>query len=588
VSRIASWIERPWLVLTLLTLPIAVALLRLRSPTWFPTGDLAQAELHARAVPGHFPLLGAAGRFGTIFEQGSHLGPAGAVLLSIPYRLAGANGWSLLFATAVLHIVAIAGVLMLARRTGGPRLMLAFGVALGAMIHSFGAAFFLEPWNPWFGVVVLLVAALCAWALWDGDMAVLPWFVIAVSVCAQVHVAYAPVVALLAVVVGVRIAVSPSARAALRGRLGVASTAIGLLVWLPPLIDQLTREPGNATVLWRHLVSPPEAPAGWRATTSTLVNELNLFGSWSTSVHSQPSATPTIGSWVGFVALWMLVALAVVIDHRRATPLLRCGWRVGATLVAASTATVLLVRGPVYDYLVRWLSSVTILVVVLVVLSIGDAVVPPHRRHAIGPAALGLVAVLVALAALATPVAPLERDSRLLAALAPASRELTSNDSDYLLRFHDPVALGALGIGLLADLEREGRRVVTDRWLSANVLPHRTVADIDAQTDDIIWVVTGDPAIERTRALPGAVVVAEADPRTPTEARRSDELRVGIEQALTEAGRTDLIARLDEQYGVSQVIAEPGLTADLVTDLEEYRALRLPAAVVLVPVEAPS
>ena len=56
--------------------PVVVALVALARPTWFPTGDMAQAELHVRGFWSHPPLVGAAGRIDDdAGVQGSHPGP---------------------------------------------------------------------------------------------------------------------------------------------------------------------------------------------------------------------------------------------------------------------------------------------------------------------------------------------------------------------------------------------------------------------------------------------------------------------------------------------------------------------------------
>lgn len=586
MRRAGFALGHPLAVSGVLAVPILVALVSAHSPTWYPTGDLAQAELHIRAVPMHMPLLGAAGRFGTIFDQGSHLGPAGAIALSVPYRLLGSSSWSVMGAVVALHLLALAASLVMMRRLAGVGAMWALAAVSAVMIRSFGTDWFLEPWNPWFGVVVLMATCIAAWGTWVGDDALLPVFVVAGSFCAQVHVAYAPVVAVIGLALVVRRAIARRRIAPPRRGIVVGSVLAGVLLWLPPVIDQITREPGNLTVLWRHLQDPPDAPAGWSATLSTLVNELNLFGSWSVGVNTDPSASPDPLRWIGFVGLVVLATAAIVAARRRRQPREIAAWYSLAIVVVASVLTVTRIYGPVYEYLVRWLSAVTVLVVATSIWSIGRSAAherPDVRRVGAMAGSLAVVGVLVASAA-ARVDQPLARDSQTLSALAPAVVDASDPGTTYLMRFHDPVSLGALGIGLLLDMERHGRSIGADTWLDANVLPHRTMTEADA--DEIVWVVTGDAAIERAASLPGARVIASTDPRTEDEIVRSDQLRGSVESQLADAGRVDLVPRLDEQYGVSQVIAEPGLPSTLVDDLEAYRALRLPTAVILAPVGA--
>ena len=64
------------LAFAVLAAPLLVALAAVVRHRWYPTGDFAYIELMMRAIPAHAPLVGVAGRFGSIFAQGSHAGPA--------------------------------------------------------------------------------------------------------------------------------------------------------------------------------------------------------------------------------------------------------------------------------------------------------------------------------------------------------------------------------------------------------------------------------------------------------------------------------------------------------------------------------
>jgi hypothetical protein len=581
VTRVIDMVRRPAISLIALALPLALALFVVRSPTWFPTGDFAQAELHARAVPLHQPLLGAAARVGTIFEQGSHPGPAGAMTLALPYRVLGSSGWSVMAATVVIHLLAMFGALVVARRVGGAGLMVIFAALLAVVVRSFGTQWFLEPWNPWFGVFVLLATVLCAWGVATGHGALLPWFVLAASFCAQVHLAYVPVVVGLGIGLVVALIARRRESHAPSRRMTATALGLGALLWFPPVIDEVTREPGNFTLLWRHFTNPPLELAGWRATLSTFVNEVNLFGSWSTGADPDPSTSPDLVSWLGFLGLLVIVIVAVASTWRRHNMVVRRLWQIVGLTTVLSLVTVTRILGPVNDYLVRWLSMIA---VVLLATSIWSLTQQMSTRRTSTYGILGVVAGgALILASVQTVEAPWSRDSKTVSDLAAPLIESTSSDQMHLLRFHDPVALGGPGIGVLLEMERQSRPVGADAWLRANVLPHRIIDEEDA--DVLVWVVSGDLAIERTRALPGAAMIATTDPRSADEVERSDELRRSIEQDLASEGRYDLVARLDEQYGVSQVEAEPGLSEKLRAALAEYRELRLPTAVITVPVE---
>lgn len=578
-----------------LAVPLITALAAVRTPRWYPAGDFAQAEMHVRAVPMDMPLVGAAARVGTILDQGSHPGPGGAVALTVPYRLFGSSGWSLMVATVVVHLVAMTAAIVVGRRVGGTRVAALLAVVCAVMLRAFGPSWFLEPWNPWLGVFPLLVTVVLVWAVWRGQVTMLPWLVVAASFCAQVHLGYGLIVAGSGVAVVLRLVVMKRRRPSLELRRPlVLSAIVGVVAWLPTIIDELTREPGNLTRLWRHFTDPPEELAGGRRALTAFVNEFNLLGTWSIGRDRQPTDSPDLIAWLGFVGLIALVVLSIGLARRLRDTALHDAWSVGAVMIGLALVTLTRIFGPIYDYIIRWMAVITAFTVVLCLWTVwswwtrrrvdGSTDATDDRTDRGIPIVLAAVAALclaaASVAALDADV-PLPRDSRITGELARQTLDGLDDDTAYLIRFHDPVSLGAPGIGLLNELERQGIEAGVDTWLSANVQPHRTMTEEEA--DVLLLVVMGTPAIEEARQREGAVELAEVA-LDPSDAARSQELRAQVEDALTGLGRADLIPRLDEQYGVSQVEAEPGLPADVLDLVAQYRALRLPAAVIAVPI----
>jgi Ca2+/Na+ antiporter len=573
-----------------LAVPLITALAAVRSPRWYPAGDFAQAEMHVRAVPRDMPLVGAAARVGTILDQGSHPGPGGAVALTVPYRLLGSSGWSLMAATVVVHLVAMTAAIVVGRRVGGVRVAALLAVVCAVMLRAFGPSWFLEPWNPWLGVFALLAVVVLVWAVWRGQVSVLPWLVVAASFCAQVHLGYGLIIAGLGVAVIARLVVLARRNAYLELRRPLLlSVVVAALAWMPSVIDELTREPGNLTRLWRHFGDPPEELAGLRRSFTAFVNEFNLFGTWSLGRDRQPTDSPDVIAWIGFLAMVALVAVSVLIVRRLNDTALRDGWSVGLIVIGLALSTLTRIFGPIYDYIIRWMAVVTAFTVVLCLWTLwtwwsrrrtAEGEPPSGRTIPVVLAAVAGVALAAASVSALDAEVPLPRDSRITAELARQTRDGLDTDTTYLIRFHDPVSLGAPGIGLLNELERQGVDVGVDTWLSANVQPHRTMTEDDA--DVLLLVVIGDPAIEAARSRDGAVDLADV-PMDAADAALSQQLRSQVEAALSDIGRADLIDRLDEQYGVSQVEAEPGLPAEVLHLVARYRALRLPAAVIAVP-----
>src|SRR5688500_17178535 len=142
---------------------------------------MAQAELHVRGFFAHPPLLGAAGRLGTITEQGSHPGPAAWFALLPAYRLLGQSGWALEASVGLVAAVTAAGAILVARRRGGWPLALLVTIALVVLVRSSGPEAFSEPWNPWLAVMPFAAFVLLVWAVVCDDRPALPWAVAAGS-----------------------------------------------------------------------------------------------------------------------------------------------------------------------------------------------------------------------------------------------------------------------------------------------------------------------------------------------------------------------------------------------------------------------
>lgn len=590
----ARW-RRPELVTLALLVPLVTALVVLGRQHWYPAGDMAQAELHLRGFLRHPPLVGAAGRIGTLEDQGSHPGPSMWLALYPVYRLLGATSFGLMASVTALHIASIVGIVLVARRRGGIGLVLALVPVLAVVVRASGPAFFTEPWNPWVAVLPFLLFLLLVWGSADGDLVLGPLAVLVGVHCVQSHVGYLVLVVgllgLLVLWLGWRAWRDPHAdRRALLRWLAVAS-AVGLVLWVPPLVDQLVRTPGNLGILWRHFTNPTEPYIGLGGALKAYAGEVNLLGPWVVGRGHLPSSSPNLAGFLGLVALWG--SGVVVAARRKDRPVLL----LHAVLAATSVIGILAMSrifGPFFDYVVRWLWPLAALVVATSIWSIARAVAATHGTD---PARTARVAVAASVAAtlVLSAVATVqfagraelsgEPDSRVVGGLVPQITPGLSQDDRYLVRWIDPVALGAVGFGTVLELEREGYRPGVDRWARAGALPHRELAEADA--DGVLYVVLG-PQIERWRARPDATELGAFDPRTPAEAERSAVLRALVEQQLRDVGRDDLADRLDAQYGLGAALFAPGLTPQLAADLSELVGLRLEAAAFLVPPGSPA
>lgn len=598
------WARHPHLVaLVLLAVPLVLGVLAVLGDAWRPTGDYAHTAMAVRDVPENLPLIGVAGRFGPIDNQHAHPGPAMAYALWPVTTLFGGSGTALLVATTMLHLGLLAAAVLVARRVGGTAYALMVAAVGAILVSALGAQFFLTPWNPWIPVMAFLAFLVFVHAVSAGHLAVAPWAVLVGTLCAQTHVSYMVLVhGLLAATLAVVVISAWRHWAGITWRALARpvsySVAVAVVMWLPPLWDQLRRT-GNLGWLIGRFTHPCDRrwwgdecaePVSLGSAARALASELNLGGAWISGAEHDPATTSP--SVIGLAVVLAAAVAAVVVAVRRRDRL------AGTLLGVAAVATVLglisasRILGDFYDYVIRWTWPIAAFGAVAVMWSLWREVARrwPGRPTRVVATGIGAAVVLV-FVALATADAlgvepPSEADGRSVAALGEQAAPHLARPGAHLLRWYDPGGLGGVGFGLLLELERSGFDVGSDPWTRFAVGQHRVLAEESAS--DVLWVVTGDPAIERFRRRSDAVELAWFDPRDDAERERSELARRRIEQGLRELGRTDLLAALDGQFGVEVLIAA---AAELPDELNEevlvYKDLRLPVALFSVPPGAP-
>ena len=201
-------------------------------------------EFRVRDVfTGDTPLIGLPGRIGEYPDQGSHPGPLSFYLLAPTYRLLGSSSWALEAATVVVHLAAIATALWIGQRRLGWKGVAGVAALLALVIRGYGQVLLTQPWNPYLPLLAWLVVLLATWAVLCGDHRMLIPLVVAATLCAQTHVPYLPLgvgmvgpwlVATLVTAPGAARRL-PAVRRSLAWSLGV-----GVVLWMPPLLDQVT------------------------------------------------------------------------------------------------------------------------------------------------------------------------------------------------------------------------------------------------------------------------------------------------------------------------------------------------------------
>jgi hypothetical protein len=587
-----------WVVVGLVVVaavPVIVGLIALRSPHWYPAGDMAQAELHVRGFWSHPPLVGAAGRLGTLQDQGSHPGPALWLAMYPVYALFGRSSYGLLAGAASVHLVAIALSLWVAWRRAGLAFTVVLGVAIAVLVRASGPAFFVEPWNPWLAVFPFLLFLLLLWAVLEEERSHLPLAVLAGTYCIHCHIGYLPIVG--ALVLGVLVwtgwTLHRHGEAVWRTLARpLAWSGVALVVmWLPPVVDQLIHDPGNLLILYRNFRYPADPAVGLVDAVRGFAGEVNLAGPWIVGRGHLPTDSPNVLGFAALLALWAAGAFVAV--RQRFSDLVRLHALLAGTCVVGVLA-IARITGTMFDYLLRWLWVVTALIVTASVTTFlrwwaaaraarGAKADRDGWRVAVVGIGAAVVLSAVAVPKFAAADVPGPRDSVIIGDLVRGARDQLDKGDRYLVRWSDPTALGATGFGTLLELARQGYHVGVDRPQRAGALPFRVLDESDA--DGVLYVIIGKD-VDRWLARDDAVELASAEPRTPAEQAEGEALRERIIARLEEIGRSDLVPAVDRLYAA--ILFAPELPGDIKRDMSRLTDLRLPGALFLTAPGAPS
>ena len=560
-DRVGSWVgshRRDVLVAAVAVgaSPMVVAVVALGRVTWFPIGDLAQAMLRQLSFWSDPPLVGPAGRIGTFARQGNHPGPAMFWLTWPLWWLLGRSSWAYQASVAALVVGAYGTAVLVGRRVHGWLVGLTVAVVGAVLMRSYGAVALTQPWNPYVPLLPFLVFVVACWAVACRRWALLPLAVAAGSFCVQCHVGYAPAAvvglvgaSLLALAPGRWLAdgggsgggpggvVAPAPKPRVVRWVG-ASMALGLVLWIPPMLDQLRHEPGNLSILLDTYRDQTGRVIGLRAGTRIWLTQLDPVGNWL--FGTRRISGPVLP---GLVLLVAWVASAAVAWRRRHGALLRLDL-VLAGLVACAWFWAVRLDSARFLYLVEWFWVLTALLVVAVVWAVGLELGvrrPTLASPTVAVAVLlaGLAATTVSFTWTATGVEPPDmRYSRTVGALAPPVAASLDPATTYFMTWVDPDALGGNGFGLLLELERRGLRVGAGPARSAPVEPHRVLQP--GEFGAVVTVVSGDAKIEQARSLPGARELAYDDHRTDTERSEYVALQAEVMAELRAQGLGDV------------------------------------------------
>jgi hypothetical protein len=449
------------LVIAITLLPFvvsAIALVVSDGAGYHPFNDQAVIEWRLRDIFEQLPLLGPYSRFGWF-----HPGPLLYFVLAPIYWLTGGSGTGLALAALVVNAAAVVGILLLARRRGGLGLLVLTAVVLSLFLGGLGPAFLRDVWNPFVTVLPFFLLVFLAWTTSCGDRWAIPVSAVVASFIVQSHVGYALPVGVLVAggLVGIlvhervgRRATDTGTDAAANGSgrprsLGwiptiVITAGVLAVTWLPAVVQQVDREPGNLTDLarfFRDHGSEQSVGTAWHV----VVTQLGLWPDWlrGTTDLNVIGALDTSSSPVPFVLVALVIATAVAWRTRRRDALALD--LLVLALVGSMFAATTRIVGEVYPYLVEWTKVGGAIAWVAIGWTVITALDERAQRAApdetpsgtwrrvavavgIGALAVSSVVATVDAADAGTPLAP---DSRRVAAFTDAvERELARTPGD--------------------------------------------------------------------------------------------------------------------------------------------------------------
>lgn len=330
------------LILVLCAAATALVLARRARPA-FPVSDIAITELYTRDAAHARLAVGPYSRFGW-----HHPGPLLFYLLAPLYVAGGGNIAALHAAALALSLLAIGAAWYAAFVFSGPPLATAVLLAATLLIvrvPSLAAS----PWNP-HAVVLPSIALVLFGAVAAAGRAEVLWIVALVaSLIVQSDVAVVPVASVVMLVAMRRAPWHSVAIAA-----GVAA-----VVWMVPVLQQVTHTPGNLGALWRFFTS------GGRAH----VTLTTALAAWSDAMAAPfvPGFVLARGTILEPAVVWSHVTIAaavvgaaaagaIVADRRGAAAVSWFGTlSAGASLVALWSAT--RIEPPMSDHFTFWIAA---------------------------------------------------------------------------------------------------------------------------------------------------------------------------------------------------------------------------------------
>jgi hypothetical protein len=350
---------------------------------FFPWGDHAVVQTEVVKSGHGDQLLGTYSRY-----RWHHPGPALFYFLLAPYYVFGATTGALNAGVVLLNLLAVGTVLFVVARRAGTTAVLWGGVVTGAFVASLGTGLIRDFWIPHavvlpFAAFIVLCAAFAtgrAWAL--PAAAVVATFLMQTDLSVAGTVGVIGLVALALFIVDLR---NGRARGDTPGEgskwrawapFGVAA-ALVLLMWWPPLHEQVTSDRGNISQV-RDFFGEEAPTHSVRETASAVATVMSVLPRGQSLAQGELHADDASKLLFGLQLL--LLALGAYVAWQRGRRFAAALCVLALSGVAAEIYAATQIRGPIHGYLVLWFSSVAVPAWIGIGLSLGPELTGYLRR----------------------------------------------------------------------------------------------------------------------------------------------------------------------------------------------------------------
>ncbi|MBU3700939.1 MAG: hypothetical protein FGM58_02685 [Acidimicrobiia bacterium] len=539
---------------------------------WHPMGDYRNLQFRVADVGGaHTPLVGPWSRF-----DWNHPGPWVFWLLAGPYRVFGDAG--ILLGAAAVNLASIVAAIAVSRGAGR-RWTLVVAVTAALLCGGIGLGGLADPWNPYLVVLPTFAMGVGAWRAIDGSRAGALLAVIAGSFAAATHFGSVPLAAsmvgLVALVLVWRAWRGPDRDRDVRTLLWCALA--GLVLWLPPLIEQVTSSPGNLRLLTSFVLEGGrDGVNGFGSGLRIMARSFGGTFDWITG-HSPSLANDLLATpWAIPLALLALaVAVVVAVRRRDRTGLNLCAVAAVATII--ELAAMSRISGPLFPALVRTTWSVAALVWMAVLgVAVGAVAARRDGERRMGVALTAVLAV--ALAALLVrgidtePLGPPADWAAADAAITAAVVAAIAGAPAPVLVVNGFWTDGAVGTEVLAAARAAGygvHRASSDAFI---VGPQRTV---DPGRVATTIAVVADGAIDEYLADPAWRLIVRYDALSAGERAELVALEAAATAGADTEGMTAEQAQAARRAALDRWSAEQSRRTSASTEYARWRELSL-------------